>query len=57
MIIVGINPSFTATGYAIIHKKKDKQPLIKYGFLPLSAKNQMHVRVGMFYDFFEKYKY
>ncbi len=54
MVVLGVDPSFTATGYAIIKKELTKQALISCGFLPLPASKQMHERVGMFYDFFEK---
>lgn len=54
MVILGVDPSFTATGYAIIKKESGKQALISCGFLPLPSSKQMHERIGMFYDFFEK---
>lgn len=54
MIVLGVDPSFTATGYAIIKKESGKQSLISCGFLPLPSSKQMHERIGMFYDFFEK---
>lgn len=53
MIVLGVDPSFTATGYAIIQQQNNKQVLLKYGFLPLPSSKPMHERVGMYYDFFE----
>lgn len=54
MVILGIDPSFTATGYAVIKKESGKQYLISCGYIPLPSSKQMHERIGMFYDFFEK---
>jgi crossover junction endodeoxyribonuclease RuvC len=54
VIVLGVDPSFTATGYAIIKKEFRTQTLISCGFLPLPVTKQMQERIGMFYDFFEK---
>jgi len=55
MIILGVDPSFTATGYAIIKKESGKQFLISCGYLPLAtSKESMSNRIGIFHDFFEK---
>ena len=54
MIILGIDPSFTATGYAIIEKKEGKQFLMSCGYLPLAtSKDAIQDRIGIFNDFFE----
>jgi crossover junction endodeoxyribonuclease RuvC len=54
VVVLGVDPSFTATGYAIIKKESGKQSLISCGFLPLPASKQMQDRIGIFYDFFEQ---
>lgn len=54
MIVLGIDPSYTATGYAVIEKKNNKQQLLLCGFLPLPTTYSMQDRIGLFYDFFEK---
>lgn len=54
MIILSVDPSYTATGYAVIKKEQNKQFLQLFGFLPLPAKNIMQNRIGIFYDFFDK---
>ena len=54
MVVLGVDPSFTANGYAIIKKESNKQSLISCGILPLPASKPMHERIGIFYDFFEK---
>lgn len=53
MIVLGVDPSFTATGYAITAKQGNKQILLKCGFLPLPTTHQTHERVGIFFEFFE----
>lgn len=54
MIVLGVDPSFTATGYAIVRAQHSKQQLISCGYLPLIADKIMHNRIGLFYDFFSK---
>ncbi|MFA5999038.1 MAG: crossover junction endodeoxyribonuclease RuvC [Candidatus Babeliales bacterium] len=57
MIVLGVDPGFSVTGWAIICKQGNKQTLIACGFLPLPAKKQLHERIGIFYEFFtEKIK-
>lgn len=51
-IILAIDPSYTATGYAIIRKVSQKQQLLHYGFLPLPATLAMPDRIGLFHNFF-----
>ncbi len=54
MIVLGVDPSYTATGYSVMHKQNNKQLLLQSGFFPLPAHNIMQDRIGLFYDFFEK---
>lgn len=54
MIVLGVDPSFTATGYAVIEQQGKKQVLLRCGFLPLPTKLQTHERVGIFFEFFTK---
>jgi hypothetical protein len=54
MIVLGIDPGFSITGWAIISKQGNKQILLAYGFLPLPAKKHLHERIGIFYDFFSE---
>lgn len=54
MVVLGLDPSFTATGYAVLATQGSKQVLMCYGFLPLPAKHSMQQRIGMFHDFFTK---
>lgn len=52
MVVLGIDPSFTATGYAILKKQGNKQQLLHYGFVPLSKPKELSARTALFYDFF-----
>lgn len=54
---LGIDPGFSVTGYSILKKEGGKTFLLDLGYLQLSPKNELSVRVGTFYDFFiEKVK-
>ncbi|MBP9765485.1 crossover junction endodeoxyribonuclease RuvC [Candidatus Babeliales bacterium] len=54
MVVLGVDPSYTATGYSVIIKQGSKQQLIVYGFIPLPTTKTMQERIGMFYDFFNE---
>lgn len=52
MIVLGVDPSFTATGYAIMQQQGNKQLLLHQGFISLPANKELSARIGLFYDFF-----
>ena len=52
MVVLGIDPSFTATGYAIVRQEGNKQQLLHHGFIGLPASKELSERIGLFYDFF-----
>jgi crossover junction endodeoxyribonuclease RuvC len=52
MVILGIDPSFTATGYAIMAQTGNKQQLLDYGYVSLPANLILSDRIGIFYNFF-----
>ncbi|KKP35433.1 MAG: Crossover junction endodeoxyribonuclease RuvC [candidate division TM6 bacterium GW2011_GWF2_32_72] len=56
MVILGIDPGFTASGFGILKKEaSNKIYLLDYGYLKMSSSKPLHERVGFFYDcFFEK---
>ncbi len=54
MIILGIDPGFSITGYGIMRKEKQKIEIIDYGAVRFSSKNPLEVRIGQFYDTFNK---
>ena len=53
MIVLGIDPSFTATGYAILQQHGNKQQLIHQGCIALPSTFELSARIGIFYDFFQ----
>ncbi|OGB86004.1 crossover junction endodeoxyribonuclease RuvC [candidate division TM6 bacterium RIFCSPHIGHO2_12_FULL_38_8] len=50
MIVLGIDPSFTATGYAIMAQVGNKQQLLHYGSVALPANLILSDRIGIFYE-------
>ena len=58
MVILGIDPGFTVTGYSILQKNKNMIIMLDHGFLKLPASQSLQVRIGIFYDFLsEKIKH
>ncbi len=53
MVVLGVDPSFTATGYAILKQQGNKQILIHQGYIPLPSTLELSARIGLFYDFFQ----
>lgn len=51
-VILGVDPGFSVTGYAIIKKESSKALLLDYGFLKMSSQKSLVERVGLFYDCF-----
>ena len=54
MIILGIDPGLSVTGYGIMHKKGSQISILDYGAVRFSSKNHLSVRVGQFYEFFNE---
>ena len=52
MIILGIDPGFSVTGYSVLQKQKNQVIILDYGFLKLPTDQTLQVRVGIFYDTF-----
>lgn len=53
MVVLGIDPSFTASGYAIMIQQGNKQQLLHFGYINLPANKILSERIGLFYDFFQ----
>ncbi|MFH1831589.1 MAG: crossover junction endodeoxyribonuclease RuvC [bacterium] len=51
-IILGIDPGFGTTGYAILKKDQNKATLLDYGYLSLPTQKHLSERIGIFYNFF-----
>jgi crossover junction endodeoxyribonuclease RuvC len=53
MIILGIDPGFSFTGYALLKKENGKTFLIDYGYLKLPQSKSLVERVALFHDAIE----
>lgn len=53
MRILGIDPGFSFTGYAILVKDQSKVGLIDFGYLKLPQSKSLSERVGLFHDALE----
>ncbi len=54
MIVLGVDPSFTCTGYAVMQQQASKQFLIHQATLKLSPSQPMQNRIGHFHTFFQQ---
>jgi crossover junction endodeoxyribonuclease RuvC len=54
MIVLGIDPGFTCTGYGVIKKEGNRAILLDYGYLALPTKETLITRIGIFNDFFQE---
>ncbi|HEX2978006.1 MAG TPA: crossover junction endodeoxyribonuclease RuvC [Candidatus Babeliales bacterium] len=52
MIVLGIDPGFSVTGFAIIKHEGGRAHLIDYGFLKMSPTKSLPERVGIFHALF-----
>lgn len=50
MIILGIDPGFSVTGFAIVKQENNKSYLIDCGYLQMSFKKSLSGRIGIFYN-------
>lgn len=52
MIILGIDPGFSVTGFGILKKEGHKATLLDHGYLKMSSSKPLHERVALFHSFF-----
>lgn len=50
MIILGIDPGFSFTGYAILKKEGNRTLLLDFGYLKLPQSKSLQERVSLFHD-------
>ncbi len=50
MVMLGIDPGFSVTGYSILQKNKNQVVMLDHGFLKLPVTQTLSQRVAMFYD-------
>ncbi|MFH0898048.1 MAG: crossover junction endodeoxyribonuclease RuvC [bacterium] len=53
-IILGVDPGFGVTGFAILKKEHTKASLLDYGYLKLPTNKHLSERIAIFYDFFQE---
>lgn len=53
-VILGVDPGFSVTGYAILKKDGGKALLLDYGYLKMSSQKTLSERVGIFYNTFHE---
>ena len=53
-IILGVDPGFHVTGFAIIKQEGSRALLVDYGFLKMSPSKSLAERVGVFYRLFQE---
>ena len=53
MVVMGIDPGFGYTGYGIAQQSNGRSQFIDYGYLKLSPKDNLTVRIKQFHDFFQ----
>jgi crossover junction endodeoxyribonuclease RuvC len=54
MIILGVDPGFSATGYGVIRQEGSRLFLIDCGVLKMSSSQPIAKRIGIFHDFFSE---
>lgn len=52
MVVLGIDPGFTTTGFGVLKKVGGTVMLLDYGCLSLPRDESLAVRIALFYDFF-----
>ena len=53
MILLGIDPGFSVTGFGIIKKEAGRTFILDHGALRLASKDSLAKRIQQFHDFFE----
>jgi len=53
MIILGIDPGFSVTGFGILRKEGGRVFVLDYGALKMSSRDTLAQRIAQFHDFFD----
>ena len=51
LVILGVDPGFSVSGFAVLKKDNTKALLLDFGYLQMSSKKCLAERTGIFYDF------
>ncbi len=52
MIILGVDPGFSVTGFGVMKKLGQKTVILDYGLVKFSPRDPLEKRLGEFHDFF-----
>lgn len=53
MIVLGVDPGFSVTGFGVMKREGSRSSVIDYGYLKMSSAQELSARVGIFHDFFD----
>ncbi|MGB8467835.1 MAG: crossover junction endodeoxyribonuclease RuvC [Candidatus Babeliales bacterium] len=53
-VVLGIDPGYTATGFAVARTAQNRISLIDCGYVALPADKHLSERIGQFFTFFDK---
>lgn len=53
-VILGVDPGFSVTGFAILHNNNRQVFLLDCGYLKMSSTKSLSERTGIFYDLFKQ---
>lgn len=53
MIVLGVDPGFTVTGWSIVSKAKGRDIILDSGYISLPVGQPLGARIGIFYDFLQ----
>lgn len=51
MIVLGVDPGFTVTGFSVVSKVRGRDVIVDSGYFSLPTGLSLQVRIGIFYDF------
>jgi len=54
MIMLGIDPGLSVSGFSVIKREKNCLYVCDYGYLSMHSKHSIHKRIGIFYAFYQE---
>ncbi len=54
MIVLGIDPGFTVTGFSVVSKVNNKDAVLDCGYISLPSSKSLDIRIGIFYAFLQE---
>lgn len=53
-VVLGVDPGFTVTGFAIVTKNNNRDTVLDCGYISLPASKSLDMRIRIFYDFLQE---